>query len=187
MAFTNAKWNVVLATCALGVAAPATVARADESGSRGMPTTESASSHAIDRTWLYLDDARVAAPGVLVGMTSASYTRVGTNPDPSSAPYRAFAANTAQAGALAAVGVEVGVLPRVSLEALGQAQLGGEGPGLNPGAIAGARFQLSPPSWRDVHVSASAGYLRETWSTPRPPSDAAATGGADGAWASFAV
>src|SRR5258708_16495643 len=144
MAFTNAKWNFVLATCGLGVAAPTTVARAAESGSRGMPATESVTSHAIDRTGLYLDDARVAAPGAFVGMTSASYTSMGNSPDPSSAPYRAFAANTAQRGALAALGVEVGVLPRVSLEALGQAQLGGEGPGLNPGAFAGARFQLSP-------------------------------------------
>ena len=87
----------------------------------------------IDRSWLYLDDARVADPGAVIGMTSVAYANVGSNPDPTSEPYRAFAANTAQPGALAALGAEVGVLPRVSLEALGQVQLGGEGTGREPG------------------------------------------------------
>jgi hypothetical protein len=178
---------VVLAALGVSVSLPATPARADESGSRELPATEAPTPHAIDRSWLYLDDAKVAAPGAVVGMTSASYTNVARSPDPSSAPYRAFAANTAQRGVLAALGAEAGVLPRVSLEAVGQMQLGGERAGVNPGAVAGARFQLSPPSWSNVHLTASAGYLRETWSTPSPSSDATATGGADGAWASFAV
>jgi hypothetical protein len=187
MAFTNAKWTMALAASGLSVSTLATIARADESGSRELPVPESQSSHAIDRSWLYLDDARVAAPGAVVGMTSASYTSVGANPDPTSEPYRAFAANTAQRGVLASLGAEAGVLPRVSLEAVGQMQLSGEGSGVNPGALAGARFQLSPPSWQNVHLTASAGYLHETSSTPSPSSDANATGGADGAWASFAV
>jgi hypothetical protein len=189
MAFARAKLTTVLAVAVL---LPGTVARADEPASVDMPSTDRPTPHAIDRSWLYLDDARVAEPGAVIGMTSVAYANVGSNPDPTSEPYRAFAANTAQPGALAALGAEVGVLPRVSLEALGQMQLGGEGTGVSPGAIASARFALSPPSWRNVHLMASGGYLRETWSTPSP--DAAApglnakgAGGANGAWASFAV
>jgi hypothetical protein len=186
MAFTNAKWTMALAAVGFSISAPATVARADEPASGDMSNTQHSTPRAIDRSWLYLDDARVADPGAVIGMTSVAYTSVGTNPDPTSAPYRAFAANTAQPGALAALGAEVGVLSRVSLEGLGQMQLGGEGPGVNPGALAGARFQLSPPSWHNVHLAASAGYLRETWTTS-PHAVATAAGGADGAWASFAA
>ena len=187
MAFTSASWRCVFAASGVAALTSTAVARADESGSRELPVTDSPTPHAIDRSWLYLDDAKLAAPGAVIGMTSASFTNAGTNPDPSSAPYRAFAANTAQRGVVAALGAEAGVLPRVSLEAVGQAQFGGEGSGVNPGAIAGARFQLSPPSWSNVHMTASAGYLRETSSTPGPDSEATATGGANGAWASFAV
>ncbi len=191
MAFTSAKLFAALAVAGLSASLLTKVARADEPASVDMPSTDRPSPRAIDRSWLYLDDARVADPGAVIGMTSVAYANVGSNPDPTSEPYRAFAANTAQPGALATLGAEVGVLPRVSLEALGQVQLGGEGPGVNPGAIAGARFELSPPSWRTLHLLASAGYLRETWSAPSPDANAhgpAATGaGANGAWASFAV
>jgi hypothetical protein len=192
MAFTGAKLTTALAVAGVSVSLPATVARADEPASVDMPSADKPSPRAIDRSWLYLDDARVAEPGAVVGMTSVAYANVGSNPDPTSEPYRAFAANTAQPGALATLGAEVGVLPRVSLEALGQVQLGGEGPGVSPGAIAAARFELSPPSWRTVHVMASGGYLRETWSAPSPDGNTHALpakdfGGADGAWASFAV
>lgn len=186
MASSNAKWTVILAASGLLVSALPTIAKAEESGSRELPATESETSHAIDRSWLYLDDARVAVPGAVIGMTSASYTNVGTNPDPSSEPYRAFAANTAQRGVLASLGAEAGVLPRFSLQAVGQMQIS-EGSSVNPGALAGARFQLSPPSWQNVHLTASAGYLHETSSTPSDSSHATATGGADGAWASFAA
>jgi len=126
-------------------------------------------------------------------MASVAYTSVAANPDPTSEPYRAFAANTGQPGTLTSFGAEVGVLPRVSFEALGQVQLRGDGPGVNPGAIAGARLQLAPPSWHNVRLTASAGYLRETSSAPagadalRPPATSSAPAGADGAWASFAL
>jgi hypothetical protein len=192
MTITSAQLTTAVATACLSISVLATVARADESASVDMPGTDRPTPHSIDRSWLYLDDARVAEPGAVIGMTSLAYANVGSNPDPTSEPYRAFAANTAQPGALAALGAEVGVLPRVSLEALGQMQLGGEGAGVSPGAIAAARFELSPPSWRTVHVMASGGYLRETWSTPKPDmglqgSLAKDSGGANGAWASFAV
>jgi hypothetical protein len=191
MACTSRQLTTILAGALPLVFALPTVARADEPASVDMPATDRPTAHAIDRSWLYLDDARVADPGAVVGMTSVAYANVGSNPDPTSAPYRAFAANTAQQGALASLGAEVGVVPRVSLEALGQMQLGGEGAGVSPGAIASARFELSPPSWRTVHVMASGGYLRETWSTPSPGGLEGATakgsGGANGTWASLAL
>jgi len=189
MGFTSAKLAAVSAIACMTVSATP-VARAEAPASADRPHTEEAAARPIDKTWLYLDDARVADPGAVIAMASVAYTSVASNPDPTSEPYRAFAANTAQAGGLTALGAEVGVLPRISFEALGQVQLRGDGPGVNPGALAGARFDLSPPSWRAVHLVASGGYLRETSSTPAADehaSPSAAPGGADGAWASLAV
>jgi hypothetical protein len=192
MAFTRAKLGTALGVLGLALFVRAPSARADEPPPADVPTTDRPSGHAIDRTWLYLDDARVAEQWTVIGTTSVSYTSVGSNPDPTSAPYRAFAANTAQSGALVGLGAEVGVLPRVSLEAVGQMQLGGEGPGVHPGALVGARVALVPPSWNNFHLTASGGYLRETWSTPTADagggeSAAAGSRGADGAWASLAM
>jgi hypothetical protein len=208
MAFTRAEWTAAVTTACLSVTA--TGARADEPESHeapaqavaspsapaspDMPDTERPTRPTVDRSWLYLDDARVAEPGTIVGLTSVGYADTGSNQDPTSAPYRGFAANTAQPGGFASLGAEVGVLPRVSLEALGQMQLGGEGVGVTPGAIIAARLELSPPSWADVHLLASAGVLRETWSAPTMGDAegarlalASKASGADGAWASFAA
>jgi hypothetical protein len=113
-----------LATSALALICWASAARADEPAALTTTTPDTqhddvAERHAIDRTWLYVDDARVAAPGVVVGMTSASYTSVGSDPNRIYAPYSAFAGNTAQPGAMLSLGGEVGLLPRISVLALG--------------------------------------------------------------------
>jgi hypothetical protein len=126
------------------------------------PADDSEKRH-IDRSWLYVDDANVAAPGTVIGSTSASYTSIGSNPDRVAAPYKPFAFNTAQPGALMSLGAEAGIFPRVSVLALGQMALGGEGGNLGAGAVAGVRVQLLPSSWRGVRLMASAGYLREAW------------------------
>jgi hypothetical protein len=162
-------------------------ARADEPSPVDKPSVERAAVHAIDRTWLYLDDARVVEPASVIASSSVAYTSVGSNPDPTSAPYRAFAFNTAQPGALLSLGGEVGLIPRLSVEAMGQAQLGGETSGANPGAVAGLRVQLSPQSWTGTHVLASGGYLRETWSAPTRDAASGELGagqphGDNGAW-----
>lgn len=159
--------SVTLLAVAAALAATAleATAHAEEQPAVDKPSPGAWSGHAIDRSWLYLDDARTADPGGVIAATSISYTSVGSNPDPTSAPYRAFAFNTAQPGELVSLGGEVGLLPRLSLEALGQIKLGGDS-AASPGAVAGLRFQLSPSSWRNVHLVASAGYLRETWSAP---------------------
>jgi hypothetical protein len=60
--------------------------------------------HQIDRTWLYVDDARVSSPFVVVGISSASCTAAGASPTRIVSPYpntyNAFAGNTAQPGAM---------------------------------------------------------------------------------------
>lgn len=133
----------------------------DEAG----PENENA-RHEIDRTWLYADDARVATPLAVTGMTNVSYTSVGSRPGSGASPYNAFASNLAQPGGLVSAGGEVGLFPRVSVMALGQMAMGGEAAGLSPGAIAGVRVQLLPSAWTHTHLVASFGYLREAWSGP---------------------
>jgi hypothetical protein len=166
---------------ALAISCFATTARAEEPAPIDLPTSaDDGAKHAIDRTWLYLDDARVAAPGAAVAMTSASYTSVGSNPGRIYAPYKAFAFNTAQPGALLSLGGEVGLLPRISIMALGQMGAGGEASNPSAGAIAGLRFQLSPPTWQSVHLVGSLGYLREAWTPDQPNGD-------NGAWVEAAL
>jgi hypothetical protein len=160
-----------------------------------VPDDRAPQSHEIDRTWLYADDARVAAPLAVVGMSSFAYTDVGSSPTRVASPfpsaYRAFAANTAQPGAMASVGGELGLFPRVSLLAIGQMALGGEGASLNAGAIAGLRLSLLPSSWASTRLVASFGYLREAWTGPVFNPDGAtwlpgSPHGSNGAWAQAA-
>jgi hypothetical protein len=152
--------------------------------------------HQIDRTWLYVDDARIAPPMVVVALTNLSYTDAGSSPTRIASPYpsvyNSFAGNTAQPGGLIGVGAEVGLLPRVSIAALGQMGLGGMGPSPNAGVVAGLRVQLLPLSWRTLHVVASGGYLREAWQGPVYDDDTGkwlpgAPNGDNGAWLQVAV
>jgi hypothetical protein len=122
--------------------------------------------HAIDRTWLYLDDARVPEPLTVVGTSNATYTSVGSSPTRIYSPYRQFAANTAQPGVMASVGGEVGLVSHLSIMALGQVGFGGEGPGPSAGAIAGMRFSVLPQSMTNTHLVLSGGYVREAWAAP---------------------
>jgi hypothetical protein len=43
--------------------------------------------HEIDRTSLYGDDARIAAPMTVIATTSVSYTNIGSDPTQVSSPY----------------------------------------------------------------------------------------------------
>ena len=122
--------------------------------------------HRIDRTWLYLDDARIAAPLTAIGMSSVSYTSVGSSAARIYSPSRQFAGNTAQPGELVSLGGEVGLLRQLSVFATGQMGLGGEAAAPSAGVVAGARFQLLPPSMHRTHLVASIGYLREAWAAP---------------------
>ena len=188
----------VAAVMTLTLAAPA--AAADETASPDRPSTlDHGSEREIDRTWLYTDDARVATPMVLVATTSVSYTSVGNSPsrivDPfpgCSAPcntYNSFAGNTATPGGMLTAGGELGLLRRLSLQAVAQVALGGseDAPSLGVGAIAGLRFDVLPPELRDLHLVVSGGYLREAWQGPVYDDDtgkfhSGSPNGDNGAW-----
>jgi hypothetical protein len=171
----------------LGILAVATLAaplfsaraRADDAPPVDKPTTdEDPARHAIDRTWLYVDDARIAAPMTLIATSSVSYTSVGNSPsrivDPFPgclAPcntYNSFAGNTATPGGMLGVGGEFGLITRVSVMAVAQVGLGGSDntPSPSAGVVAGVRVQVLPSEWHNTHLVVSGGYLREAWQGP---------------------
>jgi len=201
--------NALATTTALALACgvlPTSPARADDPVDRPQAAPD-ATRHQIDRTWLYNDDARVAAPWTVIGTSSLSYTNVSSGPsriiDPGDAPsgcgklcngYNAFAGNTATPGAMLQIGGELGVFPRVSVMALAQMGLGASdlAPGASVGGIAGVRISVLPPEWRHLHLAVSGGYLREAWQGPAYDGTTdtwypATPNGADGGWAQVAL
>jgi hypothetical protein len=143
---------------------------ADEPVNPDVVRSDTAERHAIDRTWLYADDARVPDPLILIATGNSSYTNVGSSPTRISGVtvptrYAAFDANTAQPGAMFAVGGELGLFSHVSVMALGQLGVAGEN-GTTGGAIAGLRVQVLPSRLRHLHLTLSGGYLRESWEGP---------------------
>ncbi len=177
---------------ALAVSLPARVARADEpeppaaGNAVDRPRDQGGESQrAIDRTWLYGDDARIPAPLTVIATSSLSYTSVGNSPTRISYPqpnvgdcvtaagaeqpcYKSFGGNTAQPGAMMLVGGEMGLVPRLSLQGNVMVGLGGESgvPSPNVGATASLRFQVLPDSYKDLHLVLSGGYVREAWGGP---------------------
>jgi len=146
----------------------------------------------IDRTWLYVDDARIPAPLHVVAMTNFSYTNIGSPTRiGGGTTYNALALNTAQPGAMVGVGGEIGLFPHGSLMMMVDIGAGGQGPSPSAGLVAGLRIQAFPSSWRDTHLVVSAGYLREAWQGPVYDDDTGtwAPGkpyGDSGAWAQVA-
>jgi hypothetical protein len=156
------------------------------------PTDDSGDArHAIDRTWVYADDARIPAPFTVTGTSSLSYTSVGNSPTRISYPqpnigscvtptgaaqpcYKSFSGNTAQPGAMMLVGGEMGLLPRLSLQGNVMVGLGGEAgvPSPNVGGTASLRLQVLPDSSKNLHLVLSGGYVREAWSGPVYSEDA---------------
>src|SRR5580692_3433922 len=150
-------------------------ARADDpsvSATPDVPETGYASrSHEIDRTTLYGDDARIAAPLTAIATLSFSYTNIGSDPTQVSGPYpnegaacytasgvakpcySTFSNNTAQPGGQMIVTGEMGVVSHVSI--LGNLMVGAGGgagvPSPDLGGTLAARFQLFPDSWRHIH------------------------------------
>ncbi len=173
-------------------------AQADGVTNADQIVADDAMSHRIDRTWLYVDDATVPSPLTVVGSSNVSYTNVGSSVSRIQSPYpntyNGFGANTAQPGGLVAVGGEVGLVPRLSITALGQVGIGGVDGVPNPsaGAIAGLRFNVSPSEWTATRVVLSAGYLREAWSGPIYDDDTrkwlpGSANGDNGAWFQMAA
>jgi hypothetical protein len=141
----------------------------------------------IDRTWLYGDDARVAAPLTIVATMSVSYTSIGADPTYVSSPYpnqpagcftaagksqacySTFAGNTAQPGGELIMQGELGVVPHVSI--LGNVMVGGSGgvagvPSPDVGGTVALRFQAFPLAWTHAHLAISGGYVREAYNPP---------------------
>jgi hypothetical protein len=199
-----------VATLAASAARAADVSRspkgpaADDDVSRR--TEEDAAKHRIDRTWLYTDDARVAAPWTLLAGANLSYTSVGNSPSRIVAPvpgctapctpYNSLAANTATPGGVLGVSGELGLLPRLSAMAVTQVGIGGSESVPSPtlGALVGLRLQVLPAAWRTMHLTLAGGYLREAWQGPRygedgQPLSPGSPKGDDGAWlrASFSA
>jgi hypothetical protein len=147
--------------------------------------------YAIDRTWVYGDDARVPLPLTVIATTSASYTNVGNSPTRVSYPqanvtscmtaqgvpqpcYSSFAGNTAQPGVSMLVGGELGLLPRLSIQGNMMTGLGGGTslPNPNVGGTVSLRFSVFPGIWENLHLVVSAGYVREAWGGPVYDDDA---------------
>jgi hypothetical protein len=191
--------HVVGLAAGCSVALHGSSARADDAVSPDQPSSDGdVNQHRIQRTWLYADDASVAAPLSVVASSNASYTNVGSSPSRIASPYpniyNGFAANTAQPGGMISAGGEVGLVPRLSVMAMGQLGIGGvDGvPDPSAGMIAGLRLRLSPSDWQNVHLALSAGYLREAWSGPVYDDDSSkwlpgSAKGDNGAWIQAAV
>ncbi len=192
------------ASAGAAIALFASSVRADDAPNPDRPgDLGESSTHEIDRTWLYTDDARVPTPLVLLATTSVSFTSVADSPSRIVSPfpgcsapcntYNSFAGNTATPGGMVSLGGELGLLPRVSLMAAAQVGLGGsdETPSPSAGAIAGLRFAILPPTSR-LHLVLSGGYLREGWQGPVYDDDnntwhGGSPHGDNGAWMQAAV
>jgi hypothetical protein len=142
--------------------------------------------YAIDRTSLYGDDARIAAPMTIVATTSFSYTNIGGDPTYVSSPYpkqpagcftqsgaaqpcySTFAGNTAQPGGETILTGELGLLPRLSVLGSVMVGYGGTGGVPNPdvGGMAALRVQVLPGAWTHTHLVVSGGYIREAYNPP---------------------
>ena len=99
----------LLAGCVLALAMLARAARADDpalaTGATTVDVTNAGDARAyqLDRTWLYVDDASIAAPMRAVAGSSATYTSTGGSPT------RPFASNIGAPGAMLQMGGEVGL------------------------------------------------------------------------------
>jgi hypothetical protein len=187
-ALRHARLAALLCFAAASLLVPGTARAADDDAVPAPDRIDAGAeseARTIDRTWLYADDARVAAPMRFVGTTSASWTAAGAG----------FAGNTAVPGAMVAAGGEGGLVPGLSVMALGQVGLGGSdaAPDRSAGAIAGLRWRVTGASaGGGPRLVLSVGYLREAWQGPVYDDDRgvwlpAAPGGASGAWAQAAI
>ncbi len=138
------------------------------------PVDTDAEAKRIDRTWLYLDDARIPAPLHVIATTNVTYTNVGSPIRFGSGGYNALGMNTAQPGAATAIAGEIGLFSHVSIMANLQINFGGQGqlgngvevPPVGAGLVAGLRVYALPVRFQNTHLVISAGYLREAWQGP---------------------
>lgn len=119
------------------------------------------------RPWLYAIDPTAPPPGHVMASLGVGYAEV----DRGAA--RPFAANVAAAGAVFNAGVEVGVLPFLSVHGEGLLSSEGSKGGMHGGGMLGVSVYPLPKK-SPVDLSFSAGYLREL-------------GGGNGVWSRASV
>jgi len=139
-------------TVALLLAAPLAAHAGDDSFLEAIASSGPRTTVAVDRSWLYNDAARVAAPGHAIGLARATY---GTG-----SPTRAFAGNTGTAAGLLEVGGEVGLADRLSAVAIG-AQGENAGGSAQTGGMLGLRWSVLPGSVGSTQLVLSGGFIRE--------------------------
>jgi hypothetical protein len=150
--------RVILASTSIlvGHALSGPVALAGATGTEPDAVTESDSSAPppLERPWLYAGDARPAAPLQALALSRFTYTSTDSVTRP-------FASNVGTPGAMFELGGEVGLLPRLSLQATGTTGESGTAHALGTGGTAGLRVSLLPAEWDSTHLVVAAGYLRE--------------------------
>ena len=122
---------------------------------------------AAQRSWLYVDDAAIAAPFRVVAVSRVTYTSA-------DGAARPFASDLAHPGAVLESGAEVGIAPALSIAVSGATDALGLTGSSSSGMSAGLRLALFPTLSRPTRIVASAGYLNEL-------------SGNHGAWAKLAV
>jgi hypothetical protein len=103
--------------------------------------------------WLFSDSTRVPSPGSAAVITRLTYSA-------SDSPTRPFASNVGSPGTMAELGGELGLLPGLSLQAVGVQGTSFKTGATASGAIAGMRYSLLPAGW-NTQVVVSGGWLHE--------------------------
>jgi hypothetical protein len=150
----KARAVAVVALCAAATAGaraeePAVL---DDAALEAIVFAGASTATAVDRSWLYNDPARIAAPGRAVGLMRVTYG--------AGSPTRAFSGNLATAGALVEIGGEVGIADGLSILAIGAQGENGAGDG-QTGAMLGLRWSVLPRALRHTQLVVSGGFLRE--------------------------
>ncbi len=152
------------ATILLGAGILACVSFSESARAEGETTREIQVSQ---RSWLYLDDAVVAAPFRVLAVSRVTYTSA-------DGAARPFASDLAHPGAVLESGAEVGIAPALSIAVSGATDVLGLTGRPASGMSAGLRLAPFATLLRSTRIVASAGYLNEL-------------SGSHGAWAKLAV
>lgn len=139
---------------AIALAGPVASAQPSGGSADAVVSGPPASPPPVERPWLYASAAEVPAPMQAVAISRLTYTSTDSVTRP-------FASNVATPGAMFELGGELGLLPRVSLQATGVTGESGTANGLGTGGTAGLRVSVLPSGWSSTHLVASTGYLRE--------------------------
>jgi len=148
---TRAAAAVALCVAAASGARGKEPAGVDDAALEAIVSAAASSATAVDRSWLYNDPTRIAAPGRAIGLMRVTYG--------GGSPTRPFAGNLSTSGAMVEIGGEVGLVDHLSLVAIGSQGDDGGGSG-QTGGMLGLRWSLLPATLK-THLVLSGGVLRE--------------------------